>query len=363
MTQQGIARIGFEEAGPFADSVFRALGVPEEDAAICTDVLMAADRAGITSHGVNRLKPFYYDRIRKGQQSPSTDLQVLRETPTTSVLDCNKGMGMVAGVRSMRMAMAMARDYGMGMVAVRNSTHYGIAGYYAKMAAKEGFIGLSGTNARPSVAPTFGTEGVLGTNPLAVGVPTDEDFPFLLDCAMSLAQRGKVEYYARMGKRVPPGWVISQDGSALTEPDEILRALPEGKAAMVPLGGPGEEGAGYKGYGLATVIEILSSALQGGAFLKAVTGTNVGHFFIAIDVSAFADPYEFRRSSGEMMRELRASRKAPGMERIYTAGEKEYLMELESEERGILLDRSQRSEFVTMRDELGLAHRFSFEGL
>jgi LDH2 family malate/lactate/ureidoglycolate dehydrogenase len=354
--------MGFDDVRSFTLDVFKGLGVPDDDSVICADVLIDAERYGISSHGINRLKPFYYDRVRKGLQSPRTDLEVVRETPTTAVLDCHTGMGMVAGVRAMRMAMGMARDFGTGMTVVRNSTHYGIAGYYTRMAALEGFIGISGTNARPSVAPTFGTEGILGTNPISIAFPTDEEFPFVLDCATSLTQRGKVEYYARLGKDVPAGWVVGESGAPMTDPASVLRDLTLGKAALVPLGGIGEEGAGYKGYGLSTAVEVLSSALQGGAFLKAVTGMNVGHFFMAFDISAFCDPSEFKRSAGDIMRQLRASRKAPGAERIYTAGEKEHLFSRSVGEKGIPLDPSLQGEFISMRDELGLkGHVFPFE--
>ncbi|MDG6225274.1 MAG: Ldh family oxidoreductase [Candidatus Thermoplasmatota archaeon] len=351
--------LSFEEAENFIRDVFCALGVPEGDSRLCADVILTADRMGITSHGVNRMKPFYYDRIRKGLQSPVTELDIIRESPSTAVIDGHTGMGMVIAAGAMGIAIEKASEYGMGMAVVRNSTHYGIAGYYARMAAFKGMIGMSGTNARPSVAPTFGTEGMLGTNPLAVGIPTDEDFPFLLDCATSLTQRGKIEYYARLGKEVPDGWVIGADGTTMTDPAAILKALTNGQAALVPLGGPGEEGAGYKGYGLSTVIEVLSSALQGGAFLKSVTGLNVGHFFIAIDVESFCDPEEFKASTGEILRQLRSSRRIG--DRVFTAGEKEYLSMLASEERGIPLDESLKREFMAMRDELGLDHRFAFE--
>jgi len=356
-------RIPVDEARAFIEAVLLRLGVPREDSAICADVLLAADIQGISSHGMNRLKPFYYDRIRSGRQSPVTDLRVLRETPTTAVVDGMTGMGMVVGHRSMGMAIQKAREMGMGMVAVRNSTHYGIAGYYTRMAAMEDMIGLSGTNARPSVAPTFSTEGLLGTNPLSIAFPTDEGFPFVLDCATSLTQRGKVEYLARLGAPVPEGWVIGEDGLSRTDTEGILRDLPLGKAALVPLGGPGEEGAGYKGFGYSTVVEVLSSALQAGPFLRAVTGTNVGHFFMAIDISAFCEPADFRRQAGDIMRELRSARKAPGADRIFTAGEKEHEISGTVLPSGIPLSPSICDELVRMRDELGLADiRFGFEG-
>ena len=242
----------------FVTDAFVAVGVPRNDAVICTDVLLESDKRGIESHGVNRFKPIYIDRILDKIQKPVTEFEILRETPTTAVVDGHDGMGQVVGYKAMSMAIEKAKKYGMGMVAARNSCHYGIAGYYATMATKANMIGITGTNARPSIAPTFGVENMLGTNPLTIGLPTDEAFPFVIDCATSITQRGKLEYYARIGKSTPEGMVIGRDGRALTNTDEILVQLNTGEAALAPLGGIGEELAGYKGYGYATVVEILS---------------------------------------------------------------------------------------------------------
>lgn len=354
----------------FVNEVFVKYGVPEEDAKICTDVLLESDRRGIESHGVNRFKPIYLDRIKKGIQKPLTEFELVRKTATTAVVDGHDGMGQVVGYKSMQLAIDMAKAYGMGMVAARNSTHYGIAGYYATMATKAGCIGITGTNARPSIAPTFGVENMLGTNPLTIGLPTDEDFPFVIDCATSITQRGKIEYYARMGKDTPAGMVIGRDGSAMTDSKAILESLVDGSAALAPLGGIGEELAGYKGYGYATVVEILSSALQAGNYLKMLTGLqdgkkvpyHLGHFFIAIDTEAFMGLESFKKTAGNILRELRASEKAPGCERIYTAGEKEYLVWLERKDRGLPVNESVQKELIAIRDALKLDnYRFPFE--
>jgi len=347
---------------PYVHDVFKGMGLPAEDAETCTDVLLDADLKGLDTHGVNRLKPVYYDRVKKGLQSPITRLDVVREGPTTAVVDGNNGMGMVVAKKSMDLCIEKAKELGMGMVAARNSTHFGIAGYYSEMAAKQGLMGITGTNARPSIAPTFGVEPMLGTNPLTFAFPTDEEFPFSLDCATSIIQRGKVELYARRGKKLPPGLVINNDGSTSTDPDEILGDLLSGEAALLPLGGMGEDTAGYKGYGYATVVEILSAALQSGYFLKAINGVNLGHFFIAIDVSAFTDLDDFKRTTGNILRSLRSAKKAPGADRIYTAGEKEYLTSLERRVKGVPINASVQAELTQMRDELGLIkHRFPFE--
>jgi LDH2 family malate/lactate/ureidoglycolate dehydrogenase len=353
----------------FVTDAFIGVGVPKADAEICADVLVESDKRGIESHGVNRFKPIYIDRILAGIQNPVTNFEIIRETPTTAVIDGHDGMGQVIGVKSMQMAIDKAKKYGMGMVAVRNSCHYGIAGYFATMATKQGMIGITGTNARPSIAPTFGVENMLGTNPLTVGLPTDEEFPFVLDCATSITQRGKLEYYSRIGKSTPEGMVIGRDGKAKTDTDQILVELNTGEAALAPLGGIGEELGGYKGYGYATIVEVLSAALQAGNYLKMLTGIkdgkkvpfHLGHFFIAIDTNAFLGEEQFKKTAGDIMRELRASTKAPGEERIYTAGEKEWEVWCQRKDSGVPINEAVQKEFIKVRDDLKLNYTFPWE--
>ena len=354
----------------FMVDAFVGVGVPADDAEIVTDVLMESDRRGIESHGCNRFKPIYIDRINAGIQNPVTNFEIVKETPTTAVVDGHDGMGQVIGYKSMKMAIEKAKKYGMGMVAVRNSCHYGIAGYYASMAIKEGMIGITGTNARPSIAPTFGVENMLGTKPLTIGFPTDEEFPFILDCATSITQRGKLEYYSRIGKSTPEGMVIGRDGKALTNTDEILVQLNTHEAALAALGGIGEELAGYKGYGYATVVEVLSAALQQGQFLSALSGIgangekvpyHLGHFFIAIDTEAFAGREEFKKTAGDIMRALRNSKKAPGHDRIYTAGEKEWDVWCERKDKGVPINEAVQKEMSSVRDSLGLDYKFPWD--
>ncbi|HOA35564.1 MAG TPA: Ldh family oxidoreductase [Bacillota bacterium] len=370
MSEQ-IVWITFETMENFMADVFEGVGVPENEARICADVLITADKWGIDSHGIGRLKTIYYDRIRDGIQFPVTNFELLREGPTTAVVDGHHGMGQVIAKKAMDLAIDKARRYGMGMVAVRNSTHFGICGYYLKMAADAGMIGMVGTNARPSIAPTFGVENMLGTNPLTFGFPTDEAFPFLLDCATSVTQRGRIEVYARAGEKIPQGLVIDEQGNSMTDPEQVLIDLVKGKAALAPLGGIGEDTAGYKGYGYATVVEVLSAALQGGAFLKQLTGFDkdgrkvpyrLGHFFMAVNIEAFTGLADFKQATGGILRQLRASKKAPGRDRIYTAGEKEYLAWLERKDKGVPVGRKLQEEMLVMRDELGLTrYRFPFE--
>lgn len=346
----------------FMIDVFKTLGVPPKDAKICADVLIASDLRGVESHGLGRLK-YYYDRIIAGQHKPVTEIRIVKETETTAVIDGQHGMGHVIAFKAMSMAIDKARKFGVGAVTARNGTHFGIAGYYPLMAVKEGMMGLTVTNARPSISPTFGTEPMLGTNPIAFAAPSNMDYPFCFDGATSISQRGKIELAARAEKAVPEGWVIGVDGEPLTDAAHILTAMGKAEAALLPLGGVGELFAGYKGYDLATMVEILSASLSGGMFMKDLLGFEpdgskrpfmLGHFFLAIDIGHFI-PVELSKSiTGQIMRTLQGSRKAPGQDRIYVAGEKEYLKEAEVREKGIPVNKNLRLELEFVRDALSI---------
>ncbi|MFX1365873.1 MAG: Ldh family oxidoreductase [Promethearchaeota archaeon] len=365
---EDIVNVDVKTLENFMSAVFEGLGVPNKDAQIIANVLITSDLRGIESHGIQRCK-MYYDRIKEGIYNPITKIDIIKEGPTTALLDGNCGMGHVIAYKAMKMAIEKAKEYGLGAIAVRNSTHFGIAGYYSLMAIKEGMIGLVTTNARPSIPPTFGSEPMLGTNPLTIGAPTDEDFPFLLDCATSIIQRGKVEVNARIDKPVQQNTVIDDKGEIMTNPNEILDKMLKREASLLPLGGKGEETAGYKGYGYATVVELLSAALQEGTYLRDTLGIivdgqkrlKVGHFFLAININNFIGINSFKNTAGNIMRDLRGSRKIPGNERIYTAGEKEFLAENERRNIGIPLNKSIQKDIIQMQKELGLDnYRFSF---
>ena len=355
----------------FIKDAFIGVGVPADDAEIVTDVLLESDRRGIESHGCNRFKPVYIDRINAGIQFPVTNFEILKETETTAVVDGHHGMGQVIGYKAMSMAIEKAKKYGMGMVAVRNSCHYGIAGYYTTMATKAGCIGMTGTNARPSVAPTLGVEGMFGTNPFTLGVPTDEEFDFNFDCATSITQNGKVEYYERIGEDVHPGTIIDIDGNPVEgDAGVALKKIRQGTAALATLGGIGEALGGYKGYGFALFVEFLSSILQDGAYGKDLNGKDengnirpyqLGHFFIAIDTNHFMGEDICRKKAGDILRSMRASKKAPGEERIYTAGEKEYEIWMQRKDSGVPINESVQAEMNKVRDDLGLDYKFPWE--
>jgi L-2-hydroxycarboxylate dehydrogenase (NAD+) len=348
------------------------MGVPRPDAEISAEVLLASDLYGVRSHGVAHLR-WYHERIKAGLQRPVTEWTIVHETLTTAVIDGANGMGMVVGYNAMKMAIEKARRMGLGATAVRNSSHYGIAGYYTRMAAKEGMVGMSFTNAHPSIAPTFGVEPMLGTNPIAFSAPTDEDFSFTFDAATSIAPRGKIEIAARSNKPIPEGWVIREDGSIATDSSKLIDEMNQGRAALLPLGGSGELMGGHKGYGLATMVEIFSAAFQDGAFLsqlhdKDAQGnphpSRVGHFFLAMNIENFLPLNHFRKTAGSILRELReygrSPEDSPGDTRIYTAGEKSHENEMSAMKNGIRIPPSVQQHLNSLCVDLNLNHDLGF---
>ena len=356
------AYVPVENLTKFMVQALIAMGTPNEDAEIIMDVLITASMWGIKSHGAALLR-MYHQRIKAGLQLPVTNWTVVKDTPTTAVVDGGNGMGPVIGYQAMKLAIQKARQYGLGAVAVRNSSHYGAAGYYPMLAVKQGLVGLSCTNAHPSTAPTHGVRPMLGTNPIAVGVPTDEPFPYLFDAAISIAPRGKIKGAERAGEPIPDGWVIGPDGNPETDSGRMIKRMDDGEVALLPLGGMGELMGGHKGYGLATMVEIFSAAFQNGTYLWGLTDTDelgnpqflrIGHFFWAIDTEHFIPLADFRKITGNIMRELRNSPRVPGQPRIYTAGEKEYYNELHAQKYGVEITPGVQKAFITLSQELNL---------
>lgn len=343
MKEQGVRA---ETLRHFCQQVFERLEVPEEDAAITADVLVAADLRGIDSHGVVRLKR-YVDGLRAGVMIANPRVQMIRETPSTALIDGGGGLGQPIGVRAMRLAMDKAQEVGAGFVAVRNSNHYGIAGYYAMMALGSDCIGISTTNASPLVVPTFGRDAVLGTNPLSLAAPANEERPFVLDMATSVVPVGKLELCQLLGKSIPLGWATDERGLATTDPGLVVRNVSQRLGGgLLPLGGEGEELGGHKGYGLALMVEILSGVLSGADFADRLPPSgqrgrkqpnNLGHFFGALKVDAFRPLEEFKADMDDLIRRLKGSGKAKGESRIYIHGEKEWEMEEERRKRGLPL--------------------------
>ena len=302
----------------------RNYNVSEEDAHIVAEVLVSADLRGVESHGVIRLDTYYGSRLRKGLIDPSSPLKILNETAATIAYDAGTSLGQVAGYRAMQRCIEKANESGACMVTIRNSNHYGIAGYYAMMALPHNMIGISFTNAQPLVAPTYGRTAMLGTNPIAVAAPAGSSRPYVLDMATSIVPIGRVTVYQKAGKEIPEGWGVDKEGLITTDPSSVLAG-----GALMALGGT-DVMRGYKGYGLALMVDIFSGILSGAAFGKSVGHPNtnrpadVGHFFAAIKIEAFRPIDEFKRDMDALLNELKDAPKAAGQERIFIAGEKEF---------------------------------------
>jgi L-2-hydroxycarboxylate dehydrogenase (NAD+) len=361
-------KVEYRELERFMKEGFIALGVPEQDAAICALILIESDLRGIDSHGIGRFQ-MYVDRIKQNIQRSVTDVKIIKRTANTAVIDGNHGMGHLISYNAMNMAIEMARTNNVGIIAVKNSTHFGITGYYTSMAVNAGMVGLAFSNARPSVAPTFGIEPVIGTNPISFGAPTDDKFPFLMDFATSTTQRGKIELYARDGKPTPKGLTIDINGKEPTDSAQLLKDFVSGTASLLPLGGAGEEQGGYKGYGLGLMVEILCASFANGSFGKALNGFKdgkvipygLGHFFVAVNIESFVQLEVFKRTTGNILREVRSSKKQPGHDRIFIAGEKEFEMIEERKTNGIPIDEHLQKIIKNLITELKLSgYNFPF---
>jgi LDH2 family malate/lactate/ureidoglycolate dehydrogenase len=349
----------------FARGVFVKLGVQKEDADIACNVLIQADLRGINSHGIARLKR-YYEGLKRGFIKPGAEIKILRETPVTATLDGGSGLGQVVSVRSMELAIKKAQESYVGFVAVRNTNHFGIAGYYAMMALKEDMIGICTTNSEVCVVPTFGTQAMLGTNPISIAIPTSKEPPFVLDMATSTVPVGKLEVYSRIRKPIPEGWAVDESGEPAADPAQVITNIYGHKGGgLLPLGGSEEEFGGHKGYGLALAVEVFSALLSGALYSDLVypvdsqgnpLSPNIGHFFGAMRLDAFRDPEEFKRDMADLIGRLKNSPKRKGQERIYVHGEKEWEMHQRRKIEGIpLVDKVVRDLKTIACDlELGL---------
>jgi L-2-hydroxycarboxylate dehydrogenase (NAD+) len=334
------------------------LGVPEKDAQVTTDVLVLADLRGVESHGVARL-PRYYNDLKNGWTKPTDQSKIVKETKATALIDASQSLGQVVGRKGMELAIKKAKETAVGIVSVCNSHHYGIAGYYSLMALEHDLIGMSMTNAAPLVVPTFGSTAILGTNPISLTAPAEKEKPFVLDMATSVVPRGKLEVYDRQKKLMPLGWAVDTTGRGTSDPHAVLDALSKRLGGgILPLGGEGEEHSGHKGYGLALMVDVLCGVLSGSATGLGVdvdkTKPNVGHFFMAIDPSAFRPLDEFKRDMDRLARELKNSPKAQGQARIYVHGEKSSARVEKYRREGIPLGGPVVSEMKRVGNEIGV---------
>jgi LDH2 family malate/lactate/ureidoglycolate dehydrogenase len=349
----------------FCTNVFVRLDVPEDDAGIAADVLVSADLRGVDSHGVARLRR-YVNGINNGLMIPRPDVQIVAETRTTTLIDAGAGLGHPVSFRAMERAIDKAREYGSGFVSVRKSNHFGIAGYYAMMALEHDCIGVAMTNAGRLVVPTFASEGMLGTNPIAVAAPAGEEHPFVLDMATSTVAMGKLEIYARLEKPMPLGWAMDKTGALLSDAEYAMKSA-RGRqgGGLLPVGGAGEMLGGHKGYGLGLMVEIMTGVLAGAAYSELVASegapeaerrpVNLGHFFCALRVDAIRPVADFKASMDDLQRRLRNTPKVEGQDRIYIHGEKEYEEADRRSRAGIPLNHKVYADLARLSSELGVA--------
>ena len=300
-------------------------GFTPEQARIITDVLLISDLFGIESHGMQRMAR-YHKSIERGMIKLGVDPEVVFETPVSAVIDGHDGMGQLIGHKAMTMAIEKAKKVGIGIVTARNSNHYGIAGYYAKLACDQGLIGMSCTNSTAIMVPTNGRMAMIGTNPIAVAMPA-EPYDFFFDASTTVVTRGKLEVYNKQGKPLPQGWALDKDGKPSSDADDVLKNITaKNGGGIMPLGGDTEQFGGHKGYGYGMICEIFSSILSLGTPSHLTTMNNKGlicHGFVAIDPNIFGDAKAIKEHLSNYLQELRESPKAEGAQRIYTHGEKE----------------------------------------
>jgi LDH2 family malate/lactate/ureidoglycolate dehydrogenase len=318
--------IDIAKARLFCENVFQSYGFTLNESKTITDVLLRADLYGIESHGVQRLIR-YHNEIDSGLVDVAAKPEIVHETAISVVIDARKAMGQLAGVRGMELAIQKAKASGCGMVTVRNSNHYGIAGYYSGMAAEAELLGISMTNSEAISVPTFGRQAMIGTNPIALAMPADP-IPFSYDAATTVVPRGKLEVYNKNGKTLPDQWALDSEGQPSTNAAEVLHnIIHKLGGGIAPLGGAGELCGGHKGYGLGLIVDVFTAVLSGGMtsnYVNITPGLNgICHYFMAVDYGLFGDKKAIKARLSAFLQELRESKKAEGQTRIYTHGEKE----------------------------------------
>lgn len=343
----------------FVANVFMRLGLSPEEAQASAEILVAADARGIESHGVGRLWR-YKNGLQKGIMSGAVEPTVVRETPLSLVLDANGAMGLSLSKKTMSRIIEKARAVGAAFSSVRNSNHFGIAGYYTEMAAREDMIGICMTNTAALGVPTFGRTAMFGTNPIAISVPAHHGRMFTLDMATTVVTRGKIEVYEREGRPLPAGWAVDTKGRSTTNARQLLDdMLYQRGGGILPLGGEGELFGGHKGYGLAEVVDIMTAVLSGGAFGKSVmdskaTSARVCHFFGAIRLDLFRDPEEIKSDMDRLLDELEHAEPAEDCERVYYAGLKEHEAEARAAREGVPLSAKVAEQLKAISEELGV---------
>ena len=334
----------------WTQQIFRKLGVGKEDALLLTDSLIEANLRGVDTHGITRVLCVYAERIRRGVVNPESRFTVLREKASTALIDCHNSIGQIGAAKAMRMAIEKARRTGVAFTAVTHSNHYGMAAYWAMMALPQGMIGFSSTNAPAAAAPMGGRTAMFGTNPFAVAVPAGRELPVVLDLATTVVARGRIILHAKEDKPLEPGWAFDERGNPTTDPHAALRGL------LAPIGG-------YKGYGIMLAVDLLCGVLTGsnyGAHFPGFLADNmvdpadVGSVFAAVCVESFMDLGEFTEAVDRAIQEIRASKRADGVPRIFIPGEIEFEKKAERLARGIPIPEPVVRDFIALGRELNV---------
>ena len=350
----------------FTRTVFETMGCSPEDAKMATDVFIAAELRGYSSHGMIRIKD-YFQLWQAKRINVTPDIKKVHESPSTAVVDGDGAIGMIAATKSMQIAIEKAKTAGTGWVSTRGSNHFGIAGYYSMMALEHDMIGICMTIANPLVAPTFSVSQMLGTNPIAVAVPAGIHPPFVADFSTTPIARGKLAVAAKMGESVPEGYVQDANGVSSTNPD----ILKEG-GSMVTLGGTREQGS-HKGYCMSAIVDIFSAVLSGANFgpfcppsvaylpvKEEKVGEGTGHFFGAMRIDAFQTPDAFKSQMDKWIETFRAAKPAKGHDRVLIPGDIERGNEERISKEGINVMVPIQKEMKEIADELGI--EFNYQG-
>ena len=353
----GYLRYQYKDLESLCNIAFQRFGFSKEDGETISNVLLLSDLFGIESHGIQRLVR-YHKGIVSGMMNVNAKIQIVHETPISAVLDAQAAMGQVVGKMAMKMAIKKAKETGVGLVVARNSNHYGIAGYYARMAEQQGLLGISMTNSEAITVPTFGKIAMMGSNPIAISMPA-KPYPFLLDMSTSVVTRGKLEVYNKKDEPLPIGWALDSNGKDTTNAREVLYNIQNKLGGgIVPLGGSSELFSGHKGYGLGLAVEMFTAIFSGGLTSNY---THIGgsggtcHSFFAIDYSVFGDKKSIEDAMSKYLQELRDSGKAEGQDRIYTHGEKEIEGYKDRLDNGILVNENTLEEIKDMCNYLNLS--------
>lgn len=343
----------------FCEEFFLRSGFNKKDSAIISDVIILSDLFGIDSHGIGRL-PMYTQQIQSGYVDIHSQPEIVFQTHVSAVIDGKKGMGQLVSAFAMNIAIEKAKISGVALVTVRNSNHYGIAGYYSLMASNEGMIGISMTNSLAAVVPTHGRRPMLGTNPIAFSFPTNSN-PFLFDSATSVVSVGKIEVFDRLSKPIPTGWGLNSEAIDELNPKEVLKSIFSKESGLHPLGGGNEEMGGHKGYGLSMIVEILSSIISLGTTSNHVEQNEgeagVCHFFMAIDPKLFGDSKAIQNHLENYLTEIRKSNKPEDQRRIYIHGEKEAESFIRRKAEGLVLSEKTFEQLVDIANEVNLNFR------